>query len=279
MKKINLIQGTEEWKAYRREKIGASDCPAIMGCGYVTAHQLWKQKVTGAEQFVTPSMQRGSDLEAEARAKINEGMEHKFEPAVYECEEFPFMIASLDGVGDILQVIEIKCPSEGIFKEFQAYGTIPDAWFWQVQHQMAVTGSESVRIFAYNGVILASQTVERDETAISDLIAKETAFYKCMCEFTPPKAPLPEKEDPELVSLMDMLGEAKENLRNWETRVSELRSAILLKNQSGEEYQCKGFEVRYIVKPGTINYKAVPELKGVNLEAYRGKPIEYWTIS
>lgn len=278
MKKINLIQGSQEWKAYRQERIGASDCPTIMGCGYVTPTALWRQKVLGEEQFVTSSMTRGSILEAEARILINGDMEHKFVPEVYECEEFPFMIASLDGIDELGNLIEIKCPNEELFRQFQAYGSVPDAWFWQVQHQMSVMGADSVRIYAYTGYILASHTVERDNSAIKDLIAKEKAFYKCMCEMVPPKAPLPERESDKLMMLRDMLREANEMKDHWTVRREEIKEALIAEGE-GEEYRTGDFEIRKIVKPGTVNYKAVPELKGVNLDAYRGKPIEYWTIS
>ena len=278
MKKINLIQGSAEWKAFRREKIGASDCPAIMGCGYVTPNQLWGQKVLGEEQYVTQSMTRGSELESVVRDLLNREVERPFESAVYESEEYPWMIASLDGIDEYGGLIEIKCPNDEIFKDFQAYGTVPNAWLWQVQHQMCVMNAKSVRIFAYNGVILASNLVERDETAIKELIAKEKDFYKCMCELTPPKEPLPVRDDERALELFGMIEEAKTQIEHWKTRLEELKEgAVELSN--GEEYECAGYKVQYIVKPGTVNYKAIPQLKGINLNAYRGKPIEYWAIS
>ena len=58
MKIINLIQGTPEWKQYRRSHFNASDAPAMMGCSlYETRDKLIHRLATGEEKPVTPEMQ------------------------------------------------------------------------------------------------------------------------------------------------------------------------------------------------------------------------------
>ena len=39
-----------------------------------------------------------------------------------------------------------------------------------------------------------------------------------------------------------------------------------------------GVRVSKIVRKGNVDYKAIPELIGVDLEAYRKKPIESWRL-
>lgn len=33
------------------------------------------------------------------------------------------------------------------------------------------------------------------------------------------------------------------------------------------------------LRAGTIDYRAIPELKEINLEAYRKPPVQYWTLT
>lgn len=40
-----------------------------------------------------------------------------------------------------------------------------------------------------------------------------------------------------------------------------------------------GIRLQKILKKGTVEYKKIPELKGVDLEKYRRDPTEYWKIS
>lgn len=279
MKKIHLQQNTPEWKEYRRTRIGASDCPTIMGFGYKTPQALWKEKVLAEESFVTASMQRGKDLEPLVLAMVNEGMQEKerYSPIIAESDAYPWMIASLDGWNDENGVIEIKCPNADTFAAFQN-GELPPYYFWQVQHQMCVTNTQNAIIFASNGVILSCMTVGRDDAAIEQLIAKEQEFYKCMRDYVPPKGNLPEKTDEGSISLMQKISIAKENVKICK-EILDLLQKEAIENGNEEEYQCAGMKVQKVVRPGAIDYKAIPILADVDLEKYRKEPVSYWTIS
>ena len=64
-----MQQNTEEWLEFRRDKIGASDAPIIMGKSpWKTPHQLWEEKIgVRTSSYETAAMRRGKDLESEAR--------------------------------------------------------------------------------------------------------------------------------------------------------------------------------------------------------------------
>ena len=66
----------EEWLEWRREGIGASDAPVIMGVSpWTTPLQLWENKLLGKSgQLETSSMRRGKDMEKEARRHFEEQM-------------------------------------------------------------------------------------------------------------------------------------------------------------------------------------------------------------
>ena len=52
--RIDLVQGSLEWREFRKRKIGASDAPSVMGVGFLTPLQLWRIKV-GLEPEKVPN--------------------------------------------------------------------------------------------------------------------------------------------------------------------------------------------------------------------------------
>ena len=55
----DLIQGSQEWHAYRAAHDNASDAPAMMGCSsYKTRDQLIAELATGITPEVDPATQR-----------------------------------------------------------------------------------------------------------------------------------------------------------------------------------------------------------------------------
>ena len=65
----NLEQRSPEWHKFRETHIGSSDAVIIMGLGYITPLDLYNQKKgLTLPSFVTPAMQRGTDLEEHASA-------------------------------------------------------------------------------------------------------------------------------------------------------------------------------------------------------------------
>ena len=110
-------QRSESWLKYRKNRIGGSDAPAIMGVSpYCTRLKLWERKKGIApEQPMNSRMQRGVDQESEALEWLTMTTGQTFKPAVFAYEENDRLMASLDGINDAADVIvEIKC-SQAIF--------------------------------------------------------------------------------------------------------------------------------------------------------------------
>ena len=112
---------------------------------------------------------------------------HKSE--LLQSEEYPFMLANLDGVCEVPDVgtciFEAKTASA--YKAGEWEDTIPDEYQLQIQHYMAVTGYAG----AYIAVLIGGNTfrwkfVERDEGLISMLIELEAAFWNHVQDLTPP---------------------------------------------------------------------------------------------
>lgn len=52
----------------------------------------------------------------------------------------------------------------------------------------------------------------------------------------------------------------------------------LVDSCENENYEGNGVKVSYVERKGSVDYAAVPELKGKDLELYRKKGTFYWTI-
>ncbi len=108
-----LHQNTPEWHRWRRQGIGASDAPVIMGeTAFKTPRTLWSIK-TGRMQEgpAGPAARRGRELERLARRAYERQTGIQVEPLCLVHEGFEWMRASLDGLSfDGSTLLEIKCP-------------------------------------------------------------------------------------------------------------------------------------------------------------------------
>lgn len=143
----------EKWVQLRTTGIGGSDAGAIMGLNkYASPLTVYMQK-KGIEGFNgNASTEWGHILEDPIRQKTKEelGIDIVTVPGMYTSIEYPFMNANIDGIchaehqvtigGETVEGIgghEIKTSTNGDdFKDDE----IPDSYYCQVQHYMAVTG-------------------------------------------------------------------------------------------------------------------------------------------
>lgn len=186
--KANAQQESADWMAARAGAFTASRSADLMARtksgpsasrGNLLA-LLAVERLTGqcVETYTNGAMQRGIELEAEARDAYSfaRGV------AVDECGFVPCESlfipcgCSPDGLigGDGL--LEIKCPAS-MAKHLDALRTGAHAkeYRWQLQHQLMVTGRAWVDAVSYDprfpeGLQLAVTRVERDEAAIKDLV-------------------------------------------------------------------------------------------------------------
>lgn len=277
MKIIDLVPNTKEWEEFRRVRIGASDCPSIMGAGYISAQKLWEQKISGKKSYSNASMQRGTDLEPVARELVNKNHGSFYIPLVVEAPN-GWQMASLDGYcPENKRLIEIKCPNSKIFEEFSEHGTIPEYYLWQIQHQLCVTGLEECTLVLFNGEICVEKVIKRDETMIAQLIEKEHLFYQSLINFTPLNEPLVVRDDEDMKEAIN----AYEIARAARIEAQELEricfdGIIYLANE--KNCICNGKEIKKMFRTGSVDYKKIELLKDIDLNKYRRPPIEYWVI-
>lgn len=269
---VDLEQNTPEWLAFRKGKIGASDCPFIMGTlDYKTKTKLWREKVgLDSETVSNFAMERGKKLEPEARDRLIEITGIDFSPKVIVSNEFPWMMASLDGLSPCKQyACEIKCPLYPCNPEL-----IKQKYYPQIQDQMYLLGLNKIYLFVYFVVSWEVIEVSRDNCYIDSLLEEKKKFFHS-CETAEPPT-----EEGWVVRNDD---EWKNVVQEWISlqpllkKEKELRQKIiaLADNKNTEGYGIKIFKVS---RPGPIKYEKIPYLRTIDLEQYREKTIESWRI-
>ena len=133
----------------------------------------------------------GTQLEALVRTEFTKrtGIEVEHKGVLLQSEEYPFMLANLDGTCEHPDygtcIFEAKTASA--YKAGEWDDAIPDEYQLQIQHYMAVTGYKAT----YIAVLIGGNTfrwklVERDEELISMLIELEADFWHHVEDGTPP---------------------------------------------------------------------------------------------
>jgi putative phage-type endonuclease len=182
--RLDFEQSTEEWLSWRRQGIGASDAPVIMG------HSPWQKESellllkTGrkTEAPANQAMQRGKRLEPLARLAYVNYTGVDVVPMCVQSLAYDWMRASLDGLSpDGGHVVEIKCPGE---KDHQLAdsGIIPEKYYAQLQHILAVTGLAEISYWSFRFDHTVLLKIKRDDSFITGLIEKEAAFWARVCQ-------------------------------------------------------------------------------------------------
>lgn len=276
-----LVQGSEAWKQWRRNKIGSSDAAVLMGVGFITPHQLWLEKTYGLEKEKNTAMMRGTLLEPIAREWFIKETGIVVEPNVFIHKEFDFAIASVDGVNEDQKIlVEIKCPGAKVHA-MALNGKVPEYYYPQLQHQLAVLGYDRAYYVSFdgeNGVIIE---VMRDNDYIEKLMKIEQDFYQCMIDFEEP--PLTERDfvdrsdDDKWASLADEWKRINAELKAMKTKEEKLRKS-LIDMTNHQPTKGNGLKVHSYLRKGSVDYNRLCQDSGINADLYRGEPIECWKL-
>lgn len=189
MRLVSVIQGTQDWLRWRRNKINASDAPSIMGTSpWKSALDLYEEKVFQFEQEDNIYKARGRELEPVALQAFEEETGLIMFPSVVESEEIHWMGASLDGLTiDHKAFVEIKCSGKTDHTYVTEKRLPPKKYVAQIQHQIACTGLEFAYYFSFDGTKGITLEVKRDQQFIDIMLEKEFEFWNCLQTLTPPE--------------------------------------------------------------------------------------------
>lgn len=283
MSNLELIQGTPEWLAMRQRYIGASDVPVILGLSpWMTPYQLWEVKLGLRTVETNAAMQRGKDMEEEARQVFIARTGIEVEPKVVFHPTIPYLMASLDGLSTTgYTMVEIKCVN--IKDHISASkGVVPEKYYPQLQHQLEVTGLDDMNYFSYNSYSQYCILVKRDQPFIDKMLEAEKDFWRRVQEFDPPA--LCDADyvdmgyDEEWQSLSAAYVRASNDRKLLEKHEDALRDLLINK---AEKKNARGYGIKLTkyVRKGAVDYSKIEVLQGIDLEQYRKKPIEAFRIS
>jgi putative phage-type endonuclease len=283
---------SEEWKKWRHLGLGGSDSPIVMGDSeFMTPLELFEQKILPeppeeSSNFVTD---RGNEFEPKIRDLYNMLVDKNYEPALRVMADFPFMRCSLDGLdGD--QIIEIKTAGKADHAGVKQ-GIVPKKYRAQIQHCLMVSGAKRCIYLSYNDPEwnksvnienLAIISVEPDPEYQAQILAACDQFWNQ--HVMKKKPPTLSQDDYAMLKgqarLLNKWKKLKIQADAIDEQLEAARQAVIdeAAKQGHGRYLSNGVRIRQESRVGNVNYKSIPELKGVDLEQYRGKGSTSWKI-
>ncbi|MET0356182.1 MAG: YqaJ viral recombinase family protein [Cellvibrio sp.] len=166
MKTLNLIQGSTEWLEIRRKYLVASEAPIMIGASpHMSRDDLLKYKTTGDSKEVSHFQQiifdNGHEAEAKARPIAEARLGEELYPVtgINEIDGL-HLLASFDGLTMMEdRQWEHKTLNQSLKEQFKQKILDP-MYFWQLEHQMLVSGNDYCIFAASNG----------DEESYTDII-------------------------------------------------------------------------------------------------------------
>lgn len=243
MKKVNLVQGSPEWQAFRRGHNTSSEAPSVMGVSpYVSRGDLLRMKATGAEREIYRGLaERGHAAEALARPIAERIIGDELFPVTGH-EDAGTFSASFDGItmmGDAIW--ENKQWNEDKAARVRA-GELPVEDKWQVVQQLVISRAKKCLYMVSDGT--ADRTVHmwvvldvEDEKALR---AGWALFDQDLAAYTPPvEAVAVVGAAPETLPTLfaNVKGEVTgTNVVAFKARATEILDAIKTDLQTDEDF-------------------------------------------
>lgn len=294
---IDLKPNSQEWLDFRKNKIGASDVPIIMGISpWKTPLQLWEEKTLNKTQAPNSAMIRGSRLESDALQWYNIkywNLRGIFKTQILKSNEFPWAMCSLDGFlfyketdlegksSEFIEIVEIKCPGKESHSVALS-GHIPDYYYPQLQWQMWITGVKEMDYVSFDGedgVVLKCQF--NQDFFDRKIWPAVIDFKECMDNGIPPKES--DKDvcviiDDELEKAAKLYVEGLDALKDLESNLQEIKTYIESKCSSPRNKIGK-LLVTKVIKKGSVDNESIYEKFGVNPDEFRKPQTMYWKFT
>jgi len=285
-----FIQGTAEWRAFRKTKVCASDAAPVMGANpWKNNVIIWKQKLgLLPEDEENEDMKRGRELEPVARDMFEKLTDFLMVPKVVLHPTINYMMSSLDGMEiSGKAILEIKCPRK--HPECVLDGEVPVYHMPQLQHQMITTGLKKAYYFSYTTSSYKLLEVYLDEEYAKNLLKKEADFWHCVQTETEPKI---EKthitmNSQEWKNAADQYKDIRRQLKDLEKRKLATKNSLLAMS-NGIPSDGAGITLSKIIRKGELDIesllsnpkiKALIDSKEINLDEYKKPSKEEWRIT
>jgi putative phage-type endonuclease len=177
---IKAEQRSEEWLKLRKEGLGASDIPAVLGISpYKTPYQLWAEKRGDVQPpklgaaanrgvLLEDSVAKWYEQEKNVKVRVSNG--------VVRMRKYPWAMASLDrtivGTDGLLEIKTSSSPRWSLYP-------VPPEVVAQVQWQMMITGAPWVDVAALlGGLTFRVERVEASNQYQLEMFRKAQDFME-----------------------------------------------------------------------------------------------------
>lgn len=283
---VDLDQNTDEWKEFRRQKVGASDLPIIMGVSpYSTPLQLWRRKLGfEEEQFMHAGMKFGHDNESKVREMVQIELGMRFDPVVFQHSQNEWAIASLDGYNAennvIIEIKNCSLKDHKVAKE----GLIPEKYIPQVQWQMYCVNTLDAYYCSCHKGDLVIVAVNFNTLFIEKAFGLAYEFHNNLMEYSAPahsEKDHIEINDPEFSQFAQQWSNAKEVLDEAKRQEEYFKKKLIEFTDDGN---AQGFGVRLtrVERKGKVDMEKLCEHFKIvedDLEMFRKEKIGFWKVS
>lgn len=190
MKKLNLKQGSEEWKLARMEKISGTRLASAIGTPAkqeALLNELIAEKITGEplNHFVSLAMERGNEAEEFAIDEYEKRTGNKVDKVgMIVSDNLDWLSNSPDGLVGDNGAVEVKCPNTVKAVKYQRANDIPKEYQAQCLSYFIVNEKlEWLDFVVYDPRIkdekmqLWVKRMTRDEEKIKEAVEKAKEFW------------------------------------------------------------------------------------------------------
>lgn len=284
MKLLDLIQNTPEWYEYRKNGIGGSEIAGVASIpgAYVSRSGIMREKLGQKQKAINSFTQRifdsGHTWEQVARPHAEQLAGIPLPPAVVESDESPRFFASLDGWNpETKTTLEIKSTSKTDLYIDLMNGKVWGPWMAQVQWGLMCSGGSRsllAGVLDATGEMIVHE-IQPDLNMQALLVGVALDFLR---ELDLAKALItPERKINSMLHYKKAAAKAKQLAEIWEEEAKKAAESIL-SGAGLTRLETPKVIIAYQERQGSVAYKNIPELKGLDLEPYRGKPSKFITI-
>jgi putative phage-type endonuclease len=299
MKVINVSQRSPEWRQWRSQGVSASEAAIIMQRSpFKTPWRLWAEKLGFVlEQNLdnNPLIRVGIQQEPQALQRFEENHAVMLLPLCGESEQYPLLRASFDGLSDLNEPVEVKCPHETTFMDVLLKRERSEAYqlYWcQVQQQILVAEAQRGFLYFYHQGQDVEFEIARDESFLTQLIDTSMAFWsKVKNRQEPekdkerdlylPKGPAEMQWQQLAANYRKGAGQIdalKTQLKDLETQQTLIENGLLVLMGDYLAAEHSGLRVSRFQTQGAVDYKALlkellPTVTETVLDTYRKEPV------
>lgn len=282
-------QRTEGWHKQRAGRVTGSAVGAILGLApYMTRDDVMRSMVRayhGAEREFIGNVATDWGTANEAGAVMDYELETG--NAVRDAYFVPFddwLGASPDGYINDDGLLEVKCPYGIRNQDEPQFKSIWDQphYYAQIQVQLHCAGREWCDFWQWTPHGTKLERVDYDAEWINNTLPTlRQSHAEYLSELDNPEHLEPlrvQVNTQDAKRLLDEYDDLKEAIDNATERRKEVQ-AELVKLAKEKDAEIWGRKLTKVKKKGNVQYAKVPELKGVDLDPYRGKESEYWKLT